>query len=145
MYPPPAPPPAPAAAATQVAIKNEVLVAVSNRNYAWPGGMLQTWVENVRRAGRGWCVWVWGVPQGCRECGALPLPLRPPRPCRRHRLVPAPFHLPRPLTRPPTCLGRLLLPGPRHRPHLPTHTPAETLTPQCTHTPKRTRTPHPQA
>ena len=37
----------------QVAINNEVMVAVSNKNYAWPGGMLQLWAENVKRSG-GW-------------------------------------------------------------------------------------------
>ncbi len=26
-------------------------MAVSNKNLAWPGGMLETWVTNVRRAG----------------------------------------------------------------------------------------------
>lgn len=35
----------------QVAINNEVLVSVSNANYAWPGGMLQLWAENARKAG----------------------------------------------------------------------------------------------
>lgn len=35
----------------QVAIGNEVMVAISNKNYAMPGGMLTTWVENVKRAG----------------------------------------------------------------------------------------------
>ncbi|KAL4430612.1 hypothetical protein ABPG77_005852 [Micractinium sp. CCAP 211/92] len=35
----------------KVAINNEVLVSVSNANYAWPGGMLQLWAENARRAG----------------------------------------------------------------------------------------------
>lgn len=35
----------------QVAINNEVLVAVSNKNYAWPGGMLSVWAENAKRAG----------------------------------------------------------------------------------------------
>lgn len=35
----------------QVAINNEVLVSVSNANYAWPGGMLQVWAENARRSG----------------------------------------------------------------------------------------------
>ncbi|KAL4858268.1 Arabinosyltransferase RRA2 [Chlorella vulgaris] len=34
-----------------VAIKNEVLVAVSNKNYAWPGGMLDLWAANVKRSG----------------------------------------------------------------------------------------------
>jgi len=35
----------------QVSINNEVMVAISNRNYAMPGGMLTTWMENVKRAG----------------------------------------------------------------------------------------------
>jgi arabinosyltransferase len=35
----------------QVAIDNEVLAAMSNINYATPGGMLDTWMENVQRAG----------------------------------------------------------------------------------------------
>lgn len=35
----------------KVAIHNEVLVAVSNKNYAWPGGMLSVWAENAKRAG----------------------------------------------------------------------------------------------
>lgn len=35
----------------KVAINNEVLVSVSNANYAWPGGMLQVWAENARRSG----------------------------------------------------------------------------------------------
>ncbi|PRW58051.1 glycosyltransferase CAZy family GT77 [Chlorella sorokiniana] len=35
----------------KVAINNEVLVAVSNKNYAWPGGMLSVWAENAKRAG----------------------------------------------------------------------------------------------
>jgi hypothetical protein len=35
----------------QVAVNNEVLVSVSNKNYAWPGGMLQLWAENVKRTG----------------------------------------------------------------------------------------------
>ena len=35
----------------KVAIKNEVLVAVSNREYAWPGGMLELWMKSVKRAG----------------------------------------------------------------------------------------------
>ncbi|KAL4437001.1 hypothetical protein ABPG75_004140 [Micractinium tetrahymenae] len=38
---------------SKVAIGNEVLVAVSNANYARPGGMLEIWAENVRRAGVG--------------------------------------------------------------------------------------------
>ena len=36
---------------SQVAINNEVMVAICNRNYAMPGGMLTTWMENVKRAG----------------------------------------------------------------------------------------------
>lgn len=35
----------------KVAINNEVIVAVSNKNYAWPGGMLELWATNVKRAG----------------------------------------------------------------------------------------------
>ena len=35
----------------QVAIKNEVMVAISNLNYAMPGGMLTTWIEGIKRAG----------------------------------------------------------------------------------------------
>ncbi|PSC74665.1 glycosyltransferase CAZy family GT77 [Micractinium conductrix] len=35
----------------KVAINNEVLVSVSNSNYAWPGGMLQWWADNAKRAG----------------------------------------------------------------------------------------------
>lgn len=35
----------------QVAINNEVLVSVSNRNYAWPGGMLQLWADTARKSG----------------------------------------------------------------------------------------------
>lgn len=35
----------------QVAINNEVMVAISNLNYAMPGGMLTTWAEGVKRAG----------------------------------------------------------------------------------------------
>lgn len=34
-----------------VAVNNEVLVAVSNANYAWPGGMLELWMKGVKRAG----------------------------------------------------------------------------------------------
>lgn len=33
----------------QVAKDNEVMVAISNSNYAMPGGMLDTWMESVRR------------------------------------------------------------------------------------------------
>lgn len=43
--------PALAAVLRAVAKNNEILVAVSNINYAWPGGMLSCWIENVRRAG----------------------------------------------------------------------------------------------
>lgn len=35
----------------QVAINNEVLAAMSNINYARPGGMLDTWMEGVKRCG----------------------------------------------------------------------------------------------
>ena len=35
----------------QVAIDDEVIVAVSNKNYAGPGNMLATWMEHVKRAG----------------------------------------------------------------------------------------------
>ena len=35
----------------QVAINNEVMVAISNMNYAMPGGMLTTWIEGIKRAG----------------------------------------------------------------------------------------------
>ena len=35
----------------QVAINNEVMVAISNLNYAMPGGMLTTWIEGIKRAG----------------------------------------------------------------------------------------------
>lgn len=35
----------------KVAVGNEVLVAVSNSNYAQPGGMLEVWMQNVKRAG----------------------------------------------------------------------------------------------
>ena len=34
----------------QVAKDDEVMVAISNSNYAMPGGMLDTWMEAVRRA-----------------------------------------------------------------------------------------------
>ena len=34
----------------QVAKNNEVMLAISNRNYAMPGGMLDTWMESVKRA-----------------------------------------------------------------------------------------------
>ena len=35
----------------QVAINNEVMIAISDRNYATPNGMLTTWLENVKLAG----------------------------------------------------------------------------------------------
>lgn len=35
----------------QVAVHGEVMVAISNANYAQPGGMLDTWAESVLRAG----------------------------------------------------------------------------------------------
>lgn len=34
-----------------VAKNNEILVAVSNANYAWPGGMLELWMRCVKNAG----------------------------------------------------------------------------------------------
>lgn len=34
----------------QVAKDNEVMVAISNANYAQPGGMLDLWMAGVRRA-----------------------------------------------------------------------------------------------
>lgn len=34
----------------QVAKDNEVMVAISNANYAMPGGMLDTWMESVKRS-----------------------------------------------------------------------------------------------
>ncbi|CAL5218343.1 g3 [Coccomyxa viridis] len=39
-----------AAILRKVAIDNEVMVAISNSNYAMPGGMLDTWMEGVKRA-----------------------------------------------------------------------------------------------
>ena len=36
---------------TQVAVNDEVLAAMSNINYAQPGGMLDTWMEGVKRCG----------------------------------------------------------------------------------------------
>jgi hypothetical protein len=36
---------------TQVAINNEVFASLSNKNYAKPGGMLDTWMEGVKRSG----------------------------------------------------------------------------------------------
>ena len=38
-------------ACVQVAVDGEVLAAMSNINYATPGGMLDTWMEGVKRAG----------------------------------------------------------------------------------------------
>lgn len=35
----------------QVAINNEVMIAISDMNYAMPNGMLTTWIENVKLAG----------------------------------------------------------------------------------------------
>ena len=35
--------------APQVALRDEVIVAISNKNYAGPGGMLDTWIEHVKR------------------------------------------------------------------------------------------------
>ena len=35
----------------QIAVNNEVLVAISNKNYAGPGNMLATWMECVQRVG----------------------------------------------------------------------------------------------
>ena len=35
----------------QVAINNEVMIAISDMNYATPNGMLTTWIENVKLAG----------------------------------------------------------------------------------------------
>lgn len=35
----------------EVAVNDEVMVAVSNENYAHPGGMLDVWMGNARRAG----------------------------------------------------------------------------------------------
>lgn len=40
----------------QVAINNEVLMAVSNINLAMPGGMLEVWMRNVREKGRSCCL-----------------------------------------------------------------------------------------
>ncbi|KAK9797806.1 hypothetical protein WJX73_009375 [Symbiochloris irregularis] len=37
----------------KIAVKNEVLVAISNKNYAGPHNMLGTWIENVQRVGVG--------------------------------------------------------------------------------------------
>lgn len=35
----------------KIAINNEVLVAISDKNYAFPGGMLDSWAKAVKRAG----------------------------------------------------------------------------------------------
>lgn len=35
----------------QVAVNNEIMAAISNQNYANPGGMLTTWGEGVNRCG----------------------------------------------------------------------------------------------
>lgn len=35
----------------QVAVDNEVMIAISDSNYAVPNGMLTTWIENVKLAG----------------------------------------------------------------------------------------------
>ena len=35
----------------QLALKNELVVAISNKNYAGVGNMLDTWMEHVKRAG----------------------------------------------------------------------------------------------
>ena len=35
----------------QVAIDNEVMIAISDMNYAMPNGMLTTWIESVNLAG----------------------------------------------------------------------------------------------
>ena len=35
----------------KIAINKEVLVAVSNRNYAWPGGLLELWMKSVQLSG----------------------------------------------------------------------------------------------
>ena len=37
-------------AGVQVAKDDEVMVAISNSNYAMPGGMLDTWISGVKRA-----------------------------------------------------------------------------------------------
>lgn len=34
-----------------MAINNEVMIAISDRNYAMPNGMLTTWIENVKLSG----------------------------------------------------------------------------------------------
>lgn len=43
--------PALAAFLRKVAINNEVFASLSNKNYARPGGMLDTWMEGVKRSG----------------------------------------------------------------------------------------------
>ncbi len=43
--------PAALALPPQVAINGELLATMSNINYAAPGGMLDTWMESVARAG----------------------------------------------------------------------------------------------
>jgi len=35
----------------QVAKGNELIIAISNKNYARPGGMLDSWIRTVTRAG----------------------------------------------------------------------------------------------
>lgn len=35
----------------QIAVSSEVVVAISNKNYAGPGNMLDTWMANIKRAG----------------------------------------------------------------------------------------------
>ena len=35
----------------QIAKGNELIVAISNKNYANPGGMLDSWIRTVKRAG----------------------------------------------------------------------------------------------
>ena len=34
-----------------MAVNKEVMVAISNKNYAGKGNMLETWMQNVKRAG----------------------------------------------------------------------------------------------
>lgn len=34
----------------QIGVKNEVMVAISNRNYAGKGSMLDIWIRNVKRS-----------------------------------------------------------------------------------------------
>ena len=38
-------------ASAQVAIRDELVVAISNKNYAGPGNMLDTWMAHVKEAG----------------------------------------------------------------------------------------------